>query len=158
MYRNLNTKIVISVLVLLLSALPALTDTSGDSKVYEIADELMCPVCSGQTVANSNSDLARDMRSIIKKMLKQGKTEEQIISYFTERYGDTILASPPKRGVNLILWLLPLTGLIAGFAFLVIYLRNETRDTHGTEDSESGDDNPDEETLKRINSELDRDI
>jgi len=156
MYK-MNTNIVITLLVLLLSILPALSETSVDSRVYEIADELMCPVCSGQTVAHSNSDLAGDMRSVIKRMLKQGKTEQQIISYFTERYGDTILASPPKRGVNLILWLLPLTGLIAGFTFLVIYLRNETRDTHITQNTESDDADPDEESLKRVNNEFNRD-
>lgn len=128
-----------------------------DDKVYEIADKLMCPVCSGQTVSHSNSDLANDMRRIIKQKLKEGKSEKEIIEYFTNRYGDSVLASPPKRGINLILWFLPLTGLVAGFVFLVFYLRKETKYDDTGKKQNHIDDIKDSEVLKRIERDLETD-
>ena len=71
-----------------------------DDQVREISHLLMCPVCQGQTVEESNSDLAEDMRRIIRKRLEQGESKEEIIAYFVDRYGETILAAPPAKGTN----------------------------------------------------------
>ena len=54
----------------------------------------MCPVCEGQSVAESNAQLARDMRAVIKTKLLEGNTKEEIMDYFVSSYGETILASP----------------------------------------------------------------
>jgi cytochrome c-type biogenesis protein CcmH len=72
----------------------------------------MCPVCSGQSVAESNAQLAKDMRTAIRKQLEQGKTKDEILQYFVNRYGETVLSSPPARGFNLLIWLLPTLGII----------------------------------------------
>lgn len=93
-------------------------DTLED-QIAEISGELMCPVCEGQSVAESNAQLARDMRAVIKKKLLEGNTKEEIIGYFVLSYGETILASPPPRGFSAILWLLPILSVIIGAAIIL---------------------------------------
>lgn len=112
--------------ILFLSSPPA----SGESvldRADTVARQLMCPVCAGQSVAESNADLARDMRKIIRKKIENGETNEEIILWFREKYGDTILAEPPMKGFNLIVWLLPLAAAIAGGIFAAGYIRKNTR-------------------------------
>lgn len=79
----------------------------GSNVVYEISNELMCPVCQGQTVAESNSKLAVSMREVIKNKVSHGESKENILKYFVKQYGDNILAKPPLKGVNLLLWIVP---------------------------------------------------
>lgn len=93
-------------------------DTLED-QIADISGELMCPVCEGQSVAESNAQLARDMRAIIKTKLLEGNTKEEIIDYFISSYGETILASPPPRGFSVILWLLPVLSVLIGGAIIL---------------------------------------
>ena len=93
-------------------------DTLED-QIAEISGELMCPVCEGQSVAESNAQLARDMRAVIKTKLLEGKSKEEIIDYFVSSYGETILASPPPRGFSVILWLLPVLSVLIGGAIIL---------------------------------------
>ena len=99
-----------------------LSANSTDVNTQVIADELLCPVCRGQTVAESNSDLAKDMREIIRKKLENGENREEILNFFIKRYGETVLASPPAKGINLIIWLLPVIILFLGFIYYLYYL------------------------------------
>ncbi len=94
-----------------------------DDQVYAIASELMCPVCAGQTVSESNAALAQQMRGIIRERLQQGQTREQIIAYFIAQFGEGVLAAPPRRGGGLVLWLAPLAALVTGLVILSRYLR-----------------------------------
>ncbi|MFI5269148.1 MAG: cytochrome c-type biogenesis protein CcmH [Chloroflexota bacterium] len=89
----------------------------GD-QALAIANELQCPVCENVTVAYSNATLAGQMRQVIRDKLAQGQTHDQIIQYFVDRYGEAILTQPPKHGLNLLVWLLPLAGLLAGLGVL----------------------------------------
>ncbi|MCY3826581.1 MAG: cytochrome c-type biogenesis protein CcmH [Candidatus Dadabacteria bacterium] len=93
-------------------------DTLED-QIAEISGELMCPVCEGQSVAESNAQLARDMRAVIKTKLLEGKSKEEIIDYFVSSYGETILASPPPKGFSVILWLLPVLSVLIGAAIIL---------------------------------------
>ena len=102
----------------LLIAFQVNADTLED-QIAEISGELMCPVCEGQSVAESNAQLARDMRAIIKTKLLEGKSKEEIIDYFVSSYGETILASPPPRGFSIILWLLPVLSVLIGGAIIL---------------------------------------
>ena len=79
----------------------------------------MCPVCEGQSVAESNAQLARDMRAVIKTKLLEGNTKEEIMDYFVSSYGETILASPPPKGFSVILWLLPILSVLIGAAIIL---------------------------------------
>jgi cytochrome c-type biogenesis protein CcmH len=98
---------------------------SLDDRVNEVAHQLMCPVCQGQSVAESNSNLAQDMRQIIRKQLEEGKSKEEVIAYFVNRYGETILASPPPKGVNWLLWVLPGLAIVFGGLGIGIYLKSQ---------------------------------
>ncbi|MCC9075982.1 cytochrome c-type biogenesis protein CcmH [Litorilinea aerophila] len=80
---------------------------SADQRLIRIADQLQCPICEGQSVAFSNSQLAAEMRRLIAEKLAAGEEEEQIIAYFVERYGVRILREPPRSGLNLWLWITP---------------------------------------------------
>jgi cytochrome c-type biogenesis protein CcmH len=100
-----------------------------DTEVMEIANELMCPVCQGQSVAESNSELARDMRGIIRQKLEEGQTREEIIGYFVERYGESILGAPPMRGFNIFLWALPALAFIVGGLIIARLLHSQRNES-----------------------------
>lgn len=119
------------VLAILLLALPAPAPAAPtlEDQVYAIANELMCPVCSGQTVAESNSTLAQQMRAQIRERLLRGETREQILAYFVSQFGESVLAAPPKRGAGLALWLAPVIVFVVGVVLMVRYLRRITRPT-----------------------------
>ncbi|MGC8876307.1 cytochrome c-type biogenesis protein [Thermus sp.] len=115
------------VVLLVAFLLPALAQEAPppdlSPEVFRIARELRCPVCQGESAAESNSGVAVEMRRIIAEMLKEGKTEEEIKAFFVERYGDWILYAPPRRGVTLWVWVLPFLGLILLGLGLFAYFR-----------------------------------
>lgn len=80
-------------------------------EVFKIARALRCPVCQGESAAESNSGVAQEMRRLIAEMLKEGKSEAEIKAFFVERYGEWILYEPPRRGVTLWVWVLPALAL-----------------------------------------------
>jgi cytochrome c-type biogenesis protein CcmH len=79
-------------------------------------------VCEGETVADSPSGLAADMRSVIRTKLAAGEPDQQILDDFVASYGDSILTEPPKRGISLGVWIGPLIGVLAGAAVLGVLL------------------------------------
>jgi cytochrome c-type biogenesis protein CcmH len=105
-------------------AVPALAhaDTLDDG-VRRIALQLQCPVCEGETVADSPSGLAADMRAVIRTKLLAGESDQQILDDFVGSYGDGILTEPPKRGISLGVWIGPILGLMAGAAVVFGVLR-----------------------------------
>lgn len=114
---------------LLLVIAAALTVSAGaqdvqlQARVFEIAGKLRCPVCVSESVADSNAQLAQQMRQIIHQQLEEGRSEAEIFAYFTDRYGDWILLDPPKRGVHLLVWLLPIVAVIVGVGLLTLAIR-----------------------------------
>jgi cytochrome c-type biogenesis protein CcmH len=87
----------------------------------EIYDHIMCPICPGQTIAQSDADTSNQMRDLVFKKLRQGETKEEIIQYFESRYGERIMAKPNKKGLNLMLWSLPFLFLVL-LIILIYYL------------------------------------
>jgi cytochrome c-type biogenesis protein CcmH len=85
-----------------------------DEQTRHIGKQLQCPVCSGAPVSDSPSELAGQMRAVIRTKLQAGETEPQIIAYFVERYGDAVLVEPPRRGFTLVAWLAPVAMLLVG--------------------------------------------
>lgn len=114
--------IILTSILILLSQTNSVDAESLDDRVNEVSHSLMCPVCQGQSVAESNSNLAQDMRQIIRKKLQEGESEEEIIAYFVNRYGETILASPPVKGVNWLLWILPGLAVVIGGLGIGLFL------------------------------------
>ncbi len=88
-------------------------------KAREINDLIMCPLCAGQTIAQSSNETSKQMRDLVVKKLRQGESKEEILQYFESRYGERILARPNKKGFNLILWVLPFVSV--ALAAVVIY-------------------------------------
>lgn len=144
----------LAILILFSSAAFA-TEKSIDDRVNEIAYLLMCPVCQGQSVAESNSNLANDMRQIIRKQLEEGKTNEEVLDYFVKRYGDSILSSPPRKGINWLLWIMPGVAVVLGAVGIALFLHKSKRPEDEVEfiPAEPGEES-ESEYLKKVDEEL----
>jgi cytochrome c-type biogenesis protein CcmH len=98
-----------------------------DQRTYEVASQLQCPVCHGESVADAPSPLAQEMRSLIREDLQSGMSEQEVIAYFHQRYGDQILETPPTSGFTLLIWLGPLLVLLFGATLLFGVVRDSRR-------------------------------
>ncbi|MBI4608807.1 MAG: cytochrome c-type biogenesis protein CcmH [Candidatus Rokubacteria bacterium] len=110
-------------------AMPALllAQQDLDEQVRSIAAQLRCPVCQNLSVADSPSEMAREMRDVIREQLRAGKTPEEIKAYFLSKYGDWILLSPRPRGLSLLVWIGPFAAAAVGIAVAVRAVRRWTR-------------------------------
>ena len=122
----MKCKIIVVGLTLLILLFPDLSVMAQDhgkvdleKMAAELNDLIMCPLCAGQTIGQSNSDTSTQMRNLVLKKLRQGETKDEILQYFASRYGERVLATPVKKGLNLTLWFFP--GLFVIFAAIVIY-------------------------------------
>ena len=93
-------------------------DLPTRKRMWSIAERLDCPVCQGQSVRESNAQLADQMREIIIIRLQAGQSEEQIMQFFADRYGPGVLREPPREGLALGVWIGPLVILALGIAAL----------------------------------------
>jgi len=93
----------------------------------KLSNELRCLVCQNQAIADSNAELARDLRDEIYGMLQQGKTEEEIIDFMVVRYGDFVLYNPPLKPMTWLLWFGPAFALLAGFYFVVRIINKQKK-------------------------------
>lgn len=98
-----------------------------DVRAQRVASKLRCPVCQNESVADSQSELSAQMRTLIREKLAAGETEDQIIRYFVSRYGEWILLEPPRQGVLWFVWLAPAAALLGGAAGVIAYLRRTVR-------------------------------
>lgn len=102
---------------------------------YEsIISELRCLVCQNQTIADSNAELAADLRRQVYEMLMNGKSKDDIHRFMTERYGDFVLYNPPFKAKTGVLWLAPAVFLLTGFVMIVWYVRRKQIKTEAVED------------------------
>lgn len=81
-----------------------------------LINELRCLVCQNQTIADSNADLAKDLRRQVYEMLQQGKSRQDVVNFMTERYGDFVMYKPAFKLKTFLLWLGPVLFLFAGLA------------------------------------------
>jgi len=114
--------------LLVMVVVPALAhaDTLDDG-VRRVALQLQCPVCEGETVADSPSGLAGDMRTVIRTRLAAGESDRQILDEFVASYGDSILTEPPKHGISLGVWVGPVVGVLLGVLIVGALLANWRR-------------------------------
>jgi cytochrome c-type biogenesis protein CcmH len=108
-------------------AAPEAADPALEARMVRITSELRCLVCQNQTIADSNASLAVDLRREARALLKQGKSDAEVVDYMTARYGDFVLYRPPMRATTLLLWFGPALMLAGGAAVLVIVLRRRSR-------------------------------
>ena len=106
-----------ALLSLSLAAAPAVAqspDSGLEAKVRDVAASLRCPVCQNLSIEDSPSQLARDMKQVVRQRLAAGETPDEVRRYFISRYGEWVLTKPRAAGVNLSVWLLPLVALLGG--------------------------------------------
>jgi cytochrome c-type biogenesis protein CcmH len=91
----------------------------GKQQAYEnLVKVLRCLVCQNQSLADSDADLAKDLRNEVYNIIQSGKSEQEAAQFLVDRYGDFVLYNPPLKGITSLLWLGPFALLAGGFAFL----------------------------------------
>ncbi len=98
-------------------------DPVAEKRLQKLSEELRCLVCQNQTIADSNAELAQDLRREVRTMIKDGKTDKEIVDFMVVRYGDFVLYRPPVKGITLLLWGGPIALLLIGLFVLQRYLR-----------------------------------
>ena len=103
------------------------TSPEHEERYYTLVDELRCLVCQNQTIAESNADLASDLRREVYRMVEDGRSEGEIAGFMVARYGDFVLYRPPLRGGTILLWAGPFLLAALGLAALAVYVRRRRR-------------------------------
>jgi cytochrome c-type biogenesis protein CcmH len=98
-------------------------DPQIEQRMKALTQQLRCLVCQNETLADSQADLAEDLRREIREQMKAGKTDQEILSFLTQRYGDFVLYNPPVKATTYLLWFGPFVLLLAGTAVLYRYLK-----------------------------------
>ena len=93
-------------------------DSALEAMTTHLASELRCPVCQGNSIQDSPSELAQQMRDLVRDQLRSGKTPDEVRAYFVEKYGEWILLSPRAEGLNLVVYLVPLLAILVGGAIV----------------------------------------
>lgn len=109
-----------------LIAQAALPDSALEARTSAVAATLRCPVCQGESIQDSPSELAQQMRAVVRDRLRAGESPEQIKAYFVSRYGEWILLEPRMTGLNVLLYALPVALVIGGIALVVFLVRKWT--------------------------------
>jgi cytochrome c-type biogenesis protein CcmH len=104
-------------------AAPLALDPVVEKRLLAITAELRCLVCQNQTIADSNADLANDFRREIRKLIAEGKSDQEILDFMVARYGDFVRYRPPVKGTTILLWAGPAVLLLIGLTALIRYLR-----------------------------------
>ncbi len=100
-----------------------LDDPVLESRAREISRGLRCLVCRNEAIDESNADLARDMRLLVRERLVEGDSDEEVVAFIVDRYGEYVLLQPTMTGSNLALWLAAPAMLLVGGGIAVVYLR-----------------------------------
>jgi cytochrome c-type biogenesis protein CcmH len=124
-------------------AVPAAADPALEARLVRIAAELRCLVCQNQTIADSNSGLAEDLRREVREQLSKGASDEQVVQFMTDRYGDFVRYRPPFKASTALLWVGPGALLVIGLGGLVMVLWRRTKlapDRFEADEDEDDDD------------------
>ena len=102
-------------------------------RVISLNKEIMCPVCPGESIDQSQNDLAIQMRFIVTKLVDEGKSDEEIKEYFVQRYGEVVLMEPSRNGLGLIAWTVPWIAFIFTIFMVVFFIRKMSSTNHSRE-------------------------
>ena len=109
------------------SAAAQTNDSTLEARTTAVASTLRCPVCQGESIQDSPSELAQQMRSVVRDRLRAGQTPDEIRAYFVGRYGEWILLEPKMTGLNMVLYALPVVSIIGGLILIVFLVRRWTK-------------------------------
>ncbi len=99
-------------------------DSNAQKQLYkELTDELRCPKCQNQNIADSNANIAKDLRNKVYKLVKDGSSKDDVIDYMVERYGYFVYYKPPLTAGTIVLWLLPILFVL--FTLLLIWVKSK---------------------------------
>tara|TARA_B100000519_G_scaffold70736_1_gene60622 strand:- start:201 stop:596 length:396 start_codon:yes stop_codon:yes gene_type:complete len=122
-FKSIRFFSIISFLILISCIIP--TEQTKDDLYIKLEKEIMCPVCDGQTLDQSQSLIAEDMKNSIKEKISEGYNEEEIKNYFIDRYGQNVVAYPSTTGFNLLAYFVPIFGLILSILIFTFYIRRQ---------------------------------
>ena len=110
---------------------PAFEDPALQARYDKLSRELRCLQCRSETIADSNAGLAQDLRRQLRELIAAGKTDDEILTYMTDRYGDYVRYKPPLSGRTILLWAAPILLVIGGVAgvFVIISRKSNLPDT-----------------------------
>ena len=123
----------VSILILVLISLSAsalakearpVEDPQIEQRMQALTQQLRCLVCQNETLADSHADLAEDLRKEIREQMKAGKSDQEIIAFLTQRYGDIVLYKPPVKATTYLLWFGPFVLLFGGTLLLYRYVKH----------------------------------
>jgi cytochrome c-type biogenesis protein CcmH len=100
-----------------------------EKRCQELTEELRCVVCQNQSVADSNAELAQDLRDLVCRRIIDGQSDQQITDFLVERYGDFVLYDPPLQPKTYILWVGPLVLVLLAFVMLLYFIRRHAQST-----------------------------
>ncbi|MCU1265147.1 MAG: Cytochrome biosis protein [Acidobacteria bacterium] len=101
-----------------------------DNRVRDLSQQLRCLVCQNETLADSQADLASDLKRQIREQMKAGKSDKEILAFLTERYGDFVLYRPPVKRTTYLLWFGPFILLGGGLFALFRYIKSRREQIH----------------------------
>ena len=116
-FRTLALGLAITVLLSCASVEPK---PSLEGRAVNLDQRLICPVCPSETIDQSQTELAKQMRNVVRQQLQEGYSDRQIEEYFVSRYGERVLASPSNSGIGLLVWIFP--PLVVGIGLFVFLL------------------------------------
>ena len=108
-------------------AQPLAADEVTEKRLLAISSELRCLVCQNESLAGSHAELANDLRREIRTLIKDGRSDAEIMEFMVSRYGDFVRYRPPLKGTTLLLWFGPGVLFVSGLTALVLYLRRRDR-------------------------------
>jgi cytochrome c-type biogenesis protein CcmH len=140
MYKKLRLMALLMLLAAPLLAQEPLVfeDDAQEQRFNDLTVELRCLVCQNQNLADSDAQLAKDLRQEIYEMMMAGQTNEQIKTFMVDRYGDFVLYRPPVQGNTVVLWALPVFLLFTGAIIVFFTVRNRNRKLAAQQQGESG--------------------
>ncbi|AOF88752.1 cytochrome c-type biogenesis protein [Sinorhizobium sp. RAC02] len=114
-----------------------LADPALEARARTLSSQLRCMVCQNQSIDDSNAELARDLRLLVRERLKNGDSDDAVIAYVVSRYGEFVLLNPRLRGETLLLWGAPIVLFLAGATAMVLFVRKRGGKPTGTPLSEA---------------------
>ncbi len=128
------------------------SDPALASRYQELSGELRCPKCQNQNIADSNAPIAQDLRKLLHQQLEQGASDEEILQYMVDRYGEFVRYRPRFAGATMLLWLAP--GVLLLLGLLIVFLTLRDRKQPGGSEGDLSD--ADQQRLRELMKKADK--